>query len=344
MSALQTMFQTVAHFRPFILTVFLVVLVLWGAHRTLVGRHLEKGNERLFPRQLFLLALSLAGLLAVVLALPVSEGLRNQIIALIGLVVSGILAFSSSTVFSNLMAGIMLRITKPFDTGDFIRIGDHFGRVVDRGLLDTEIQSENRELVAFTNTYLISHPVTVTRSSGAIISIDLSLGYDIHHATVESLLLEAATACGLEDPFVQIIGLGDFSVSYKVSGLLLEVKGLLTARSNLRRAVLDTLHENGIEIVSPAFMNQRRLGEEHKMIPSMTIRKTRAIETDAEDVVFDKAEQAEQIKKDQEALQARLTELIEKVEKAAGEAKRRMKEEIQTLEEQLQMLKEKNLK
>ena len=64
-----------------------------------------------------MLGLTLGSLVALVLAFPVSESSRNQIIGLIGLLLSGIIAFSSSTIFANLMAGIMLRVTRPFGTG-----------------------------------------------------------------------------------------------------------------------------------------------------------------------------------------------------------------------------------
>ena len=56
-----------------------------------------------------------------------------------------------------------------------------------------------------------------------------------------------------------VISLDDFSVLYRVSGFLAEVKNLITVKSTLKKRVLDVLHENGVEIVSPAFMNQRQL-------------------------------------------------------------------------------------
>ena len=139
---------------------------LWGAHWLLIGRHPDLGNERKFPRQIVMLGLAIVGLVTIVLFLPISESSRNQLLGLIGLLASGILAFSSTAIVSNLMAGILLRVTKPFRIGDFIRVGDHFGRVSERGLFDTEIQSESRELIAIPNTFLISHPVTTVRSSG----------------------------------------------------------------------------------------------------------------------------------------------------------------------------------
>ncbi|MEO6201684.1 MAG: mechanosensitive ion channel family protein, partial [Nitrospirales bacterium] len=95
----------------------------------------------------------------------------------------------------------------------------------------------------------------------------MSLGYDISHKTIEKLLAEAALAANLTDPFVHIMELGDYSVTYRVSGFLVEVKQLLSARSNLRAKMLTTLHNAGIEIVSPVVMNQRRLADGLRVLP-----------------------------------------------------------------------------
>src|SRR5690606_32831704 len=96
---------------------------------------------------------------------------------------------------------------------------------------------------------------------------ELSLGYDLSWHAIEALLKQAAEKAGLEEPFVQVRELGDYSVRYRVAGFLPEVKYLLTERSNLLKHVMDELHGHGVEIVSPSFMNQRRLAEDRKMIP-----------------------------------------------------------------------------
>ncbi|HEY5673119.1 MAG TPA: mechanosensitive ion channel domain-containing protein [Malonomonas sp.] len=320
--------ESILLFFPLLEVALGVGVVLWGAHRLLIGRHPELGNERLFPRQLVLLGLTIASAVALVLALPVEESSRNQIIGLIGLVISGIFAFSSSTIFANLMAGIMLRVTKPFRTGDFVRVGDYFGRVAERGLLDTEVQTEARELVALPNTFMITHPVSVIRSSGTIVSATLSLGYDLHHKQVESLLLQAVKDAGLEDPFVQVLELGNYSVTYKASGLLTDVKTLLTARSQLYCSVLDTLHRAGVEIMSPAFMNQRRLGDGLRMIPAVEGPKSAVPVAMAEEVVFDKAEQAEQSEKEQERLAAVIAQSEKELAAADDAEKLRLADQI----------------
>lgn len=285
-----------------------------------------------------MLGLTLVGIIAIALALPVADSARNQVVALIGLALSGVFALSSSTIFANLMAGIMLRVTSPFHTGDFIQVADYFGRVSERGLLDTEIQSEQRELVAIPNTFLITNPVSVVRSSGTVVSTTLSLGYDIHHSRIESLLKQAAENAALDEPFVQLIELGDYAVKYKINGMLAEVKSLLTARSNLRREVLDMLHGDGIEIVSPSFMNQRPVAEGGRVIPVKVVSEAKPDEPIVEELVFDKAEEAEQANKEKSALLAVLEELQLAKKDASDDEKTAIKEQIEQVQLQLKAL------
>jgi len=341
MSILNKIFEVMVLFFPLLLTVLGFGLLLWGVHRLLIGRHGNLGNERMFPRQLVILGLTIAGVVAIVLALPVSVSSRNQIIWVIGLVVSAIFAFSSSTIFANLMAGILLRITKPFRIGDFVNVRDIFGRVTERGLFDTEIQSENRELIAIPNTYLISNPVSTVPGSGAIVSASLSLGYDIHHARVEPLLIEAAEKSGLEEPFVHILELGNYAVTYRVSGVLGEVKGLITARSNLYRAVLDVLHGHGIEITSPVYQNQRRLAEDKQCIPQPMLEKRAEKAPDAEKIVFDKAEQAQQKENEKNELLENIKQLEKELKEEANADKDNINEALEKVRKRLKAFEEK---
>lgn len=289
-------------FLPTLIVFIVLSIFLLCCHWFLIKRRPELGNEQKFPLHMLMLFLITVSILAIVIALPIDKSSRNQIIGLIGILLSGIIAFSSTHMMANLMAGVLLRITKHFRTGDFIRVGEFFGRVSERGLFGTEIQSENRELITIPNDYLVKNPFTTIRSSGAIISVTLSLGYDIHHLQIEPLLIKAAEDIGLEDPFVHILELGNFSVTYRISALLTEVKGLLTARSNLSKSILKTLHNAGIEIMSPTFMNQRQLGGDTKIIPTFMQSKPTKKMAIAEEIVFDKAEMAEQIELEKQHL------------------------------------------
>lgn len=338
MHVFDKIFNIIISFLPSLSALIASVITLWICYWALIGRHPELGNERKFPLQIIMFILTVVSVLAIVITLPIDESSRNQIIGLISILLSGIIAFSSTNIVANLMAGVLLRITKPFRTGDFIRAGDFFGRVAERGLFDTEIQSENRELIALPNSFLINNPISTTRNSGAIISATLSLGYDVNHVQVEPLLIKAAEQSGLKDPFVHIIELGNFSITYRISALLVEVKGLLTARSNLFRSVLDTLHEAGIEIMSPTFMNQRRLADDQKIIPAF-IQATREKETViAEQMVFDKAEHAEKTEEEKQILVQEIKNLEAALKEAKDEEKDQIREEVEKKREQLKIV------
>ena len=326
-------------FMPFFFTVISVLLVLWIAHMLLIARQTDLGSEKLFPRLLTMMGLTLIGMVVIVLAIPVESDTRNQIIGLIGLVISAVFVFSSGNIFANLMAGILLRVTSPFRVGDFIQVNEHFGRVAERGLFDTEVQSESRELIAIPNTLLVTHPVATVRNSGVIVSTTLSLAYDLNHNQIRPLLLEAATTSGLKEPFVHIQALGDFSITYRISGVLTEVKGLIAARSNLHIAVLDILHREHIEIV-PSW--QRQLDAAEKALPRSARQgeKQKALVDNAvaEEIVCDKAEQAEQFSIEKSQLHEGIAALKEQLETAEGEEKQVVSLELEHMKEQLATL------
>ena len=308
---------------PLAVALATVAFALYAANYVFERRMAARPHNR-FRLQLTMLAITVVGMVIVIMASPLSDAQKGQLLSLIGILLSAGVALSSTTFLGNAMAGIMLRVTRSFRIGDFIRVGDHFGRVSERGLFHTEVQTEDRDLVTLPNLFLVTNAVKVVRASGTIISAEVSLGYDVPRSEIEARLIEAGTAAELEEPFVHVLELGDFSVTYRVSGLLPDVKGLISARSRLRKKILDALHAAEIEIVSPNFMNTRALDVAEKLIPQVakeTIDST--AETQAEAVAFDKAEEAESAVKLQERhdrLNVELAELEERVKAApAGE-------------------------
>lgn len=278
-----------------ILIVVLAVLKILG--RFAAKRKLSGDYKRTLIPQFLVVVAAAVGLMFVILFLPISDATRGQVLGLLGVVFTGIIALSSTTFVTNAMAGLMLRLIRNYKAGDFICVNDMFGRITERGLFHTEIQTPERDLTTFPNLYLINNPMTVVRSSGTIISATLSLGYDVSHRRIDPLLIQAAEQTGLKEPFVQVMELGDFSVCYKVSGFLSDTKQLLAMRSNLKRSVMDVLHAAGVEIVSPNFMNQRVLSKDAPVLPEVFYAAAGSTADSAappETLIFDKAEIAEE--------------------------------------------------
>ncbi len=276
----------------------MVIVAITAAIAWLLGRnYLNTPNNRLY-RQLAYVGLFIFSQMALAIALPFDEATQSQLLTLFGYALTAVIALSSTSFVSNAMAGLMLKAMETYKTGDYIHVSNHFGRVTAKALLHTEIQSEDRDTITLPNMFVISNPVKVVDQSGTLVSAEVGIGYDTHRRTVRDLLLLAAQEAKLTDPFVQILDIGDFAVRYRVTGFLAEVDKIVSVRSELKAQILDTLHNGGVEIMTPTVMNQRPIEPNVAVLP----KEQHAPEADtdsgkAESMMFDKAELAARIER-----------------------------------------------
>lgn len=319
------MFKEQLVFSDFYLFIILLIVlpILYNLTRKLIDQKVKGKKDVGIFRSGGLFTIILIGIIVISLSIPWNPDFRKEIMSLIGIVISAILALSSATFIGNALAGVMLRAINSFKPGDFIQVNEYFGRVTERGLFHTEIQTETRDLTTIPNLYLTTNPVKVIRMSGTFLTGVCSLGYDVNRQKIEKALLDAASRADLKDAFVRVKELGDYSVVYSVTGLVENIKTVLSAQSRLNAMMLDALHDAKIEIVSPTFMNQRPIGET-VFIPEKVRKGDEIIVTDApEDKIFDKAEEAESIEKRKEKLaevEAKIKQFTEDLKAATEEA------------------------
>lgn len=313
--------------------IFVVVFLLIFA-RISLDRFLGEKHQRPH-RRLIMGAVMVFSLMLFVFVLPNDQNLRGQVVGLVGILLSGAIALSSTTFLGNALAGIMLRSVKSFRPGDFINVNGFRGRISGRGFFHTEIQSDDRDLTTIPNLFLATNPVKVTNSSGTVIKTQVSLGYDESRLKIEKLLLEAAEKAELTEPFVQILELGDFSVLYCINGLLTDSSKFLSSQSKLNAMVLDSLHEAEVEIVSPTFMNTRNVNDQkflHNSAPTPEEARIDKMPKEPETVIFDKAMQAEIL----EEQKNQIVEITAECEKLKEQIKSEEdKDKIESLEELL---------
>tara|TARA_R100000900_G_scaffold127863_1_gene102870 strand:+ start:35301 stop:36377 length:1077 start_codon:yes stop_codon:yes gene_type:complete len=320
---------------PALLTVALVLTgVLLARLAALRGPH---GTDSIVFQLAVWLIVS-AGIIALVVVLPISDETQGQVLSLLGVLLSAIIALSSTTFVANAMAGVMLQITHPFRPGDYVRVNELFGRVTKRALLNTQIQSEMRDLVTLPNLLLVTEPFTVLHREGTIISADVSIGYDQPYTRIQELLLAAGEDAGLTEPFVLVQELLDHAVVYRACGFLEDMKHPLTARSSLRKKILEQLHGNQVEIVSPGFVYQRRVDAEQRVMPEQPVLHSGENpdpQDTPEEKIFDKAEEAasvEELRVQREQLHEDLKAGREQLKQAAPEEKAALESRIAELE------------
>ena len=312
-------------------TALIVIAVgVWIANRTFMA-----GSGQRIYRQLAYLAIGISAIFLFLAMAPLED--KGTVLNIFGVALTAIIGLSSTTFVSNAMAGMMLKAMGSFHIGDFIQVGDYFGRVKSKALLHTEIQSEERDIFHLPNLFLITQPVKVVDHEGTLISAEVSLGYDVHRVQVRDLLLEAAQQAKLKESFVHILELGDFSIVYRVTGMLAEEGRLISKRHELRAAILDTLHAAGIEIMSPNVMSQRPLPADLQLIPDNSLNARIGFDSGkAERIMFDKSEMAVRI----DRLRGRLTRLQEEVAALKESEQENKSAQIEWREQQMEDLKE----
>ncbi|GJM32189.1 MAG: hypothetical protein DHS20C18_11900 [Saprospiraceae bacterium] len=301
----------------------LIVAGIFLLTRYFLRRQL-KGEDYSLVRQLVLAAIIFVGIGGIILAVPVSEDnvpIKLEVLGILGIIISSAIALSATSILGNALASLQLRSAKSFKPGDFIKINDFSGKVSKRGLFYVEIQTPKRNLINLPNLFLANNPLEVTPEKKPLITTTVSLGYDVPHTQIAACLLDAADRAKLVDTFVYITELGDFSVVYQISGCSKDNERLLTHQSMLNEKVLDVLHEAKIEIVSPAFMNQRQVNKQVFIPKKQIISDLNALEPESspEDILFDRAILAGSIEKKKEKFHEVL-ERIKEIEKHKQEA------------------------
>ena len=284
------------------LGVILLVILLLLANKHLLLRFSGNKKPGKWLQRTISIALVTFGALIFIVTLPFDNGLKGQILTFLGIILSAGIALSSTTVLGNLIAGIMNNFMKRFGHGDLIHIGEFQGRVIEKSIFHTEIQLEDSNFMTIPHLYMAGHPVKLIRKSNTVISSSVSLGYNVPRAKIEDALKAAAEKTGLKDPYVYITALGDFSVTYKIHGFLADSGQFFTSQSMLNAAVMDALHAQHIEIVSPAFMNQRLVGDETFIPQPVQSQGHTQSAPNPERLIFDEAIKSEKLEKKKEFL------------------------------------------
>jgi small-conductance mechanosensitive channel len=329
-----------------------LIIVAFAVAAAIVAlpRFLDPSPRRRYRVHLWMGVLGFVGLIVFILSIP-DPSRQSNLLQLTGYILGAVIALSSTTLVANALGGFMLRVIRSFAWGDYLRVGEYFGKVSERGIFHVEIQTENSDLVTIPNMYLVQNPVTVIGSPDpdgegtcTWVSADVSLGYDEDRRKIADLLKEAAAKADLESPWIRITELGDYSVGYRVTAKLPDVKGpgavnknrILTAPSRLRAEAMDALHNGDIEIVSPTFMNTRAYAEDRKFmsraVPMPAASAEEAEEEDPE--VFAKADEVERVDYEREDLTEEIEQAKERVKAAKDDpdAKQAAEETLGELE------------
>ena len=236
--------------------VFLVVsFVVSGWVGRLVARGMRKAKiEETLCRFLGNLARWIVLVMAFIACLGVFGVETTSFAAVIGASALAIgLAFQGS--LSNVAAGVMLLIFRPFKVGDYIQTCGQSGSVVELTLFTTELDTLDNTRIIIPNGAIFGSTIeNVTHHATRRVDVAVGVDYAADLDRTREVLMSAAgaVASGLADPPPAAVlrGLGDSSVDWQVR-LWTETANYWAVRDALTRAVKMALDEAKISIPFP---------------------------------------------------------------------------------------------
>jgi small-conductance mechanosensitive channel len=202
---------------------------------------------------------------AAIVAFPYLPGSDSPAFKGISVFLGVLLSLGSTSAVAHGVAGTILTYMRAFQVGDFVRIGNEVGDVLEKTLLVTRIRTQKNEIVTIPNGTVLGGVVVnysgEARNKGLIFHTTVTIGYNAAWRQVHELLISAALATDdvLHDPppFVLQTALNDFYVAYELNAYTAKPRNMQYAYSQLHQNIQDKFNEAGVEINSPHYTSLR---------------------------------------------------------------------------------------
>jgi small-conductance mechanosensitive channel len=213
-------------------------------------------------------------LFAIAMAYPYLPGSNSQAFQGLSVLVGLMVSIGASSTVGQAASGLILMYTRAFRVGEFVRIQESEGTVIELGLFATRIRTGMGEEVMLPNTVVLANRSKnysrVVEGKGFIIDAVVSIGYDAPWRQVHAMLVSAAgrvDTIALDPvPRVYQTALSDFYAEYRLVAYSRAKAPLprAEAQSQLHGAIQDVFNEHGVQIMSPHYLGDPA---EAKVVP-----------------------------------------------------------------------------
>ena len=234
----------------------------------MIARGIEAGRYRLFgidadvvhPTRRIVTAI--IWLFALAMAYPYLPGSSSEAFKGLSVLVGLMLSLGASGIVSQAAGGFILTFSRTLRGGEWVRVGEVEGAVVNVGIFSTKVRTFTDEEVSIPNTVVLG---TITRNfsrpaaaPASILETSVTIGYNVPWRQIHAMLLEAAARTPELDrepgPEVLQTSLSDFYVQYSLRVRLRNQLRRPAVLSVLNANIQDTFNEYGVQIMSPHYV------------------------------------------------------------------------------------------
>ena len=199
----------------------------------------------------------------VVVIWPLLPGSESGVFKGVSIFVAALFSLGSTTTIGNLISGIIITYMRPFLVGDYVRIGEQEGEVVEKNAFITRLKDIKGNVVTVPNNSILSQQTinftaAVRDGKGSVVHSVFTFTYHVPRETVEAYLLEGAARTELIEkspkPFVLYTALEDFYTRYEINGYTKATDKLFMVYSELHKNIVDVFHEHNLDPTSSHFI------------------------------------------------------------------------------------------
>ncbi len=193
------------------------------------------------------------------------------------------IGFAAKDTLSNLIAGVLLLIDRPFEVGDRIEVwtaptgSSTWGDVMDIGIRATRIKTTDNIVIIIPNNEIMKRDIInyTIISSQIRVRINIGVAYDVDLDKTKKIILDIANAIEWvakePEPKVVVRLFGESSVDLQVRVWIKNARKRMDTISEITDRVKDAFDQHGIEIPYPKrdiVITHRQDRPEKKPIPS----------------------------------------------------------------------------
>jgi small-conductance mechanosensitive channel len=171
----------------------------------------------------------------------------------------------ASGVVGQAASGLIILYAHALRPGQYVRVGDSEGTVLEIGMFSTRLRTGLGEDVLVPNSFILANTLKNFSSrargtTGFVLDTSVTIGYDAPWRQVEAMLLEAArrvpSIASSPAPYVIQTELADFYVAYRLVASSEETvpRQRMEVLNDLHAAIQDVFNEHGVQIMSPHYV------------------------------------------------------------------------------------------
>ena len=272
LDSIETLGNSILDSLPGLMVVILIFLVTrWAVHlgnlffdQVISGRISLSWMDADVARATHRIVAAVAWVFAVIVAYPYIPGSQSQAFKGMSVFFGVVLSLGSTGIINQVMSGMFVIYSKALKTGEWVRVNEIEGEVLEVGLLAAKVRTIEGKEVTLPNSLLVSTSTTnytrIRDANGMILSATVTIGYNSPWRQVHALLELAADRTPNvrkePKPYVVQRALSDFYVEYTLVTRLERESSRVDTISNLNAAIQDAFNEFGVQIMSPHYMVQ----------------------------------------------------------------------------------------